>query len=153
METNCISCTNIIDYAKFHFWFLLFLVTLGSGILWLIFKVSWLSLFALIALLSLLSNQFKIHICINNNKILIKKTFYGIIYSGISLEFEKIFYSETNRTFSFTGQNESLVLIFSDNLHCVFKAKNIILARQKESEFLYRKIKEIIISDPRHYSG
>ncbi len=145
MKSDCFSCKNSFDYSKIHFWLLFFLITFGSGLVWMLFRQSWLVLLILIVLLSLVSKQFKIQICIlGSDRIVISKSFLGIKYYYSNYKFDKIFYSEINRTISFVGQDNSQIFYFSDYLFFIDNARKIILGNKRESDFMYSQLCNVI---------
>ena len=140
-----ITVSNVIDYNKIHWWLMLLLVTLGSSILWMLFKMSWLILLVAILIVLTVRNLFKLNIQLKANSITIDKTFAGIPYFRISQTFSKVFFFENEAKYIFQNTPNDLMLIKkTDQLELIKNAKIYRLGNKIEAEALYQSMKKYV---------
>jgi hypothetical protein len=136
-----IKSSNIADYNRFHWWFMLAFVILGSAFLWMLFKMSWLILFVLISLVITLQRLFRIEIRLQADKITIIKSFFGIPYFYIGQPFIQILFHEDSQRLIFQQSSSNLLALESaQSLICSKNGKLETLGTKKEGQKLYKAI-------------
>lgn len=112
-----IQFNNKTDYRRLHWWLLLLLVTLGSSLLWTVFRYSLLVIPILIAIYIQLQKAFKVRLLLDRNNLQIAKTFMGIPYFQLNQPYSKIIWHEQQQRLIFMANkstNADLQLALQD---------------------------------------
>lgn len=137
-----IRSSNMTDYRRLHWWLLLLLVTVGSSLLWAMFKYSLLVIPLLFIIFSRFRAAFRIRITLNAKEIYFYKTFAGIPYFKLAHPFTSIYLHRNRYQLIFTSDTASfLILALSkDSLSLQKDRKAYRMGDEKEAPLLFEKL-------------